>query len=173
MKTNVFVPILISMIVLAAGSPALAGSLTLGAKASIYNPPEEGANPSLMYGFFLDYEMSKFLHARADASYTSYAAKDHNYSLMPITLNLIAHFIPDGNIDPYLGGGVGYYSYTADGMETSHTGAQAQAGLNFHIGGFSAAVEVSYIVPDINHSDVNSVSWGGWASGTTYMYVPF
>jgi len=173
MKKILFLSVLISMIIILPALPAAAGALTLGAKASVYNPPEEGADPSLMYGFFLDYEINKFLHARADASYTSYAASGHNYTLMPITIGLIAHFLPDAPIDPYLGGGIGYYSSTFDGSETSHTGAQAQAGLNFHIGAFSAALEVSYIVPDLDHSDIASVSWGGWASGTAYMYVPF
>ena len=173
MKRLTLIMFLLFALALLNASPAFCGALTMGAKASIYNPPQEGASPSLMYGFFLDYEINKYVHTRADASYTSYSANGHNYTLMPITINLIAHFMPDGVIDPYLGGGIGYYSQTMDGAETSHTGAQAQAGLNFHMGAFSAAIEVSYIVPDLDHPEANSVSWGGWASGSTYMYVPF
>jgi hypothetical protein len=147
--------------------------LVLGAKASIYNPPEDGANPSLMYGFVLDYDINRYLHAQADASYTSYTAKGIDYTLMPITFNLIAHFMPESNIDPYLGGGVGYYSKTVDGTERSRTGGQGMAGLNFHIGGFNASLELRYIVMDLSDPDTASLSYGGWASGTTYMWIPF
>lgn len=163
--------ILISVLFLC--SNAHAGMLTLGAKAAIYNPPEAGANPSLMYGFVLDYEINRMLHANAGTSYTSYTAGGVNYTLMPITLNLIAHFMPDSNIDPYLGGGLGYYSKTAAGVESSKTGAQGVAGLAFRVGGFNAAFEAQYIVPDLSHGEIGSYSWGGWASGSAYAYVPF
>jgi hypothetical protein len=152
---------------------AHAGLLTLGAKASIYNPPEEGANPSVMYGFVLDYDINRILHARAGASYTSYTAKGINYTLMPITLNLIAHFMPESTVDPYLGGGVGYYSKTVDGVESSKTGGQAIGGITFRLEGFYAGFEVQYIVPDLAQSDIGSLSWGGWASGTSYIWIPF
>ncbi len=168
---NVF--LLTTVLSLCLFSTAYAGQLTLGAKASIYNPPEEGANPSLMYGFVLDYDINAFLHAQADASYTSYTADGIDYTLMPITVNLIAHFIPGGAIDPYLGGGLGYYSKTADGVETANTGAQAIAGFAFKVGGLNAAFEATYIVPDLSHSDKGSFAWGGSAAGTTYVWVPF
>ena len=162
------------MILLICSSQAAnAGQLTLGAKASVYSPPEEGANPSLMYGFMLDYDINASLHARAEASYTSYTAKGIDYTLMPVTFNLIAHFIPGGAIDPYLGGGIGYYSKTAAGVETANTGAQGVAGLAFKLGGLNAALEASYVVPDLSHSEKGSMSWGGWASGTAYVLVPF
>lgn len=165
--------LLIIILLVAISSSAFAGLLTLGAKASIYNPPEEGANPTLMYGFILDYDINRILHARAGASYASYMAKGINYTLMPITFNLIAHFMPESNIDPYLGGGLGYYSKTVDGVESSKTGGQAIAGISFRIGNFNAAFEASYIVPDLSESDIGSLSWGGWASGTTYIWIPF
>lgn len=152
---------------------SIAGLMTLGAKASVYNPPEPGANPSLMYGFFLDYEINEYLHARTDASYTSYTAEGIDYTLMPITANLIAHFMPGSSVDPYIGGGLGYYSKTADGVETAKTGAQGIAGLRFTVGGLTAALEVTYIVSDLGHSEDASVSWGGWATGTTSVWIPF
>lgn len=159
------------MIILSCQSHA--GELTLGAKASIYNPPEDGASPSLMYGFALDYDINRYFHAIAGASYTSYAAKGVDYTLMPITFDLVAHFRPDSNIDPYLGLGVGYYSKTADKVERSRTGGQAEAGVNFHIGNFNAALEISYIVTDLSDSSIGAVSCGGWASGTSYVWMPF
>ena len=161
------------ILLVAIPSSAFAGLLTLGAKASIYNPPEEGANPTLMYGFMLDYDINRILHARVGAFYTSYTAKGINYTLMPITLDLIAHFMPESNIDPYLGAGIGHYSKTVNGIESSKTGGQAIAGISFRIGNFNAALEASYIVPDLEESDKGSLCWGGWASGTTYIWVPF
>ena len=160
------------ILLMSISSAVLAGQLTLGAKAYIYNPPEEGASPSLMYGFVLDYDMNRYLHAMAEASYTSYAAKGINYTLMPITLNLVAHFLPGSPVDPYLGGGVGYYSKTADGVENSKTGWQTMAGVTFRVGNFYAGFEATYIVPDMSQS-TGSVAWGGWASGTTSVFVPF
>jgi len=158
---------------------ASAGLLTLGAKASIYTPPEVGANPTLMYGFVLDYDINEIFHARAGASYTSYSVHDDitdtniNYTLMPITLNLIAHFIPGGAIDPYIGGGIGYYSKTTDSVESSHTGGQAVAGINIKTGGINVAFEAAFIDPDLSDSIEGSMSWGGWATGTSYVFIPF
>jgi hypothetical protein len=172
MKIKKILPLFLALLLMASGM-SFAGDLTLGARAGVYNPPEEGAKPSFMYGFTLDYGINAYLHARADASYTSYAADGIDYTLMPVTINLIAHFLPGAPIDPYLGGGVGYYSKTKDGVEFSKTGAQAMAGFNFKIGGLNAAFEAMYIVPDLNHSDVGSFSWGGSAAGTTYVLIPF
>jgi len=165
--------ILITVLLAALSTPASAGMLTLGAKASIYNPPEAGASPSLMYGFMLDYDINAVFHARAGAHYTSYTANDVDYTLMPITLDILAHLMPGNNVDPYLGVGVGYYSKTIDGEESSHTGGQAIAGIKFNLGGFSAAFEATYMVPDLAKSEEGSFAWGGWASGSTYVYVPF
>jgi len=156
-----------------ASSSARAGVLTLGAKASIYNPPEEGASPTLMYGFVLDYDINAHLHARAGASYTSYSAKGVRYTLMPITFNLIYHLMPGNFIDPYLGGGVGYYSKTEDGNEYGRTGGQAVAGMRFSVGGLNAAIEATYIDPNFDDLESGTMSWGGWAAGTTYVFIPF
>ena len=164
---------LLLLCLIALSSIAYAGQLALTAKASIYNPPEACAAPSLMYGFGLDYDINGYWHAMADASYTSYAAGGKNYTLMPITVNLIGHFAPGAPVDPYLGGGLGYYSKTVDGVENGRTGAQAMTGIAFKIGNFNAALEATYMVTDLNDPSTASVSWGGWASGTAYAWIPF
>jgi hypothetical protein len=153
-------------------SRAGAGLITLGAKASVYNPPEQGASPALMYGFLLDYEINSYFHANAGASYTSYTANGNNYTLMPITFDLIYHIMPGASLDPYIGGGLGYYSKTINGSENSRGGAQAMTGVAFHIGNFNAAIEISYILPDLSDSSSGSFAWGGWASGAAYVWVP-
>jgi len=163
----------IAILCLIISGTANAGMLTLGAKASIYNPPEAGASPSLMYGFMLNYDVNAILNIRAGASYTSYTANDIDYTLMPITLDFIAHFLPASNIDPYLGLGIGYYSKTVDAIEDSYTGGQAIAGVQFNINGLNAAFEATYIVPDLSQSDEGSLSWGGWMTGTSYVFIPF
>ena len=156
---------------LAPGSHA--GVAAFSARASIYNPPEDGASPSFMYGFGFDYAVNPVVTVRGAAEYTSYTAKGVNYSLMPITLNVIAHFIPYGQIDPYLGAGVGLYSKTVGPDESRTLGAQAVGGIKFYMGNFAAAFEANYMIPDWNKSGKGDFNCGGWASGFTYITVPF
>lgn len=150
-----------------------AGIVSFSARASIYNPPEEGASPSIMYGFGFDYSVNPIVTVRGAAEYTSYTVKGVQYSLMPITLNIIAHFIPYGNFDPYLGAGCGLYSKTVGADETRSLGLQAVAGLKFYIGNFTCAFEANYMIPDCQKSGSGNLSYGGWASGATYVTVPF
>jgi len=160
-------------VVLFPASAVEAGIVAFSARAFIYNPPEEGASPSLMYGFGFDYSVNPIITIRGAAEYTSYTAKGINYSLMPITLSVLAHFIPYGQIDPYLGTGVGLYSKTVNAEESRTLGAQAVAGIRFYLGNFTAAFEANYMIPDWQKSGKGDLSYGGWASGITYVTIPF
>ena len=154
-------------------SSSHAGVVGFTARASIYNPPEAGASPSLMYGFGFDYSVNPIVTVRGAAEYTSYTANGVNYSLMPITLSVLAHLIPYGQIDPYLGGGIGLYSKTVGPDESRTLGAQAVTGIKFYLGNFTAAFEANYMIPDWQKSGKGDFSCGGWASGFTYLTVPF
>lgn len=165
--------LLICLILLTSVQSAHAGIAAFSARASIYNPPEEGASPSLMYGFGFDYAVNPIITVRGAAEYTSYSVGGVSYSLMPITLSVLAHLIPYSQIDPYLGAGIGLYSKTVGAEESRTLGAQAVAGIKFYMGNFTAAFEANYMIPDWNKSGKGDFNYGGWASGFTYVTVPF
>lgn len=164
---------LLILILFSSSNLAYAGRLNFGAKASIYNPTISGASPTLMYGIVADYEVNPMIHARGTIEYTTYTVNNIGHSLMPVTLNIIAHFMPGTPIDPYLGGGAGYYKYVAGSDETSTIGLQAIGGIRISLGAFYAAFETSYYIPDASETGEGSLSYGGNMTGWYGVSIPF
>ena len=164
---------IVTFILFLISNPAFAGNLNLGAKASIYNPSVPGASPTIMYGIVADYDVNQMIHARGSVEYATYSIKDTSYSLMPVTVDIIAHLFPGFFVDPYFGGGVGYYKYTAGSVETSTTGLQAVAGISASIGAFYAGFEAKYYIPDASKTSEGQLSYGGYMTGAYGVTIPF
>lgn len=151
--------------------PAQAALMEVNGRFSFYNPPEAGAGTAFMYGLGLDFNFLPSLTLSTAIEYTAYSAGGHNYSLMPITADLIYHVIPLSPVDPYLGVGLGYYSKTTDGVGKSTVGGQLRAGVNFNLLVASAGLEARYIIPDLGNTGGSSFSWGGGIGGS--FLIPF
>lgn len=148
---------------------ARADLLEIGARVSLYNPPEAGASTTLLYGLGVNLNFSPNFSLATAMEYTSYGAVGHSYSLMPITADLIYHFIPFAPIDPYLGIGVGYYKKTKDGLNNDSGGGQARAGVSADLYFFDASLEVRYLVPDFKDPSKSSFSYGASLGGTFFF----
>ena len=148
-----------------AALPSFAGTLNHSGRAGIYTPTVAGASPSLMYGLGADYTLNDNLSVRAAVETTSYSAGGNNYTLTPITVDLIYRQTFVGMVTPYVGAGLGYYGSTVNGNTKSTTGAQAEAGLSFSMGGFTAGLELRYILPDASNSASGAFTTNGYATG--------
>ena len=146
-------------------SPSLAGNLNLMGRAGIYTPTVAGAAPSLMYGVGAEYDMTENLTLRAAADTTSYSDGTNNYSLTPITLDLIYRQTIGGMLTPYVGAGLGYYASSVNGNTSSSTGLQAEVGFKFAFAGFNAGFEFRYLLPDTGNSASGAFTTNGYASG--------
>ena len=142
----------------------LAGTLTMGARAGLYSPPEAGASPSLMYGVTANYDVSEYLLLRGAAENTSYSVGSNSYTLTPITIDAILH-THLGSLTPYAGAGVGYYTRTVNGVSSSTTGVQAETGLKFTIGNVDSGFEIRYLLPDTANTASGSMSYNGYVTG--------
>jgi opacity protein-like surface antigen len=146
-------------------SPVFAGQLNLMGRAGIYTPPVAGAAPSIMYGVGAEYDMTENFTVRAAADTTSYSDGTNNYTLTPVTLDLIYRQTIQGMLTPYVGAGIGYYASSVNGATSSTTGLQTEAGVKFALGGFNAGFEIRYLLPDTADASSGAFSTNGYATG--------
>jgi opacity protein-like surface antigen len=157
--------LIIVLLVLFVAYPCFAGNLDLMGRAGIYTPPVSGAAPSIMYGVGAEYEVTDNISVRAAADTTSYSDGTDNYTLTPVTVDLIYRQTIQGMLTPYVGAGIGYYSTSVNGAATSTTGLQTEAGVKFALGGFNAGFEIRYLLPDTSNSAGGAFSTNGYATG--------
>lgn len=163
--------LVLGLIILASASSA--GILNVSGRAGIYSPPQSGSSPSLMYGLGADLGLTDHLSVRAAIDTTSYSVGGNQYTLTPVTVDIIYHETIAGMVTPYAGVGVGYYSSSVNGATNATTGAQAEAGVSFALGGFNAGVELRYLLPDASNGSSGSMSFNGYASGAFTQSIAF
>lgn len=146
--------------------PVYAGTLNLSGRAGMYAPPQLGATPTLMYGLSADYAINANLSLRAAYDTTTYIYNNVQYSYTPVTLDIIFGQSIAEVIHPYAGAGVSYNTTTVGGVSTTTVGTQGEVGVRVGLGGFSAGLEVRYLIPDVNKLDSGSINYGGYATGT-------
>ena len=146
-------------------APSFAGQLDLIGRAGIYTPTIAGASPSIMYGVGAEYGINDNLAVRAAADTTSYSDGTNNYTLTPITVDLIYRQTMMGMFTPYVGAGLGYYASSVNGATSSTTGVQTEVGINFALGGFNAGFEIRDMLPDTGNAASGAFTTNGYATG--------
>jgi hypothetical protein len=147
---------------------ALAADLDIGTHASFYSPPEGGGN-TLMTGIDATYCFGPYFSARGDLDNSSYQTADHKYSLTSLAVTLIGHLLGDSKVDPYVGGGLGYYDKKTDGVSDTSTGLNALTGITVHFQTFNVGVEIKYLIPDTRHMETGFYSVGGQMTGGLHV----
>jgi len=166
MKKAMFIAL---SIVIFASMPAFSASLSVGTHASYFVPPESGATSTLMMGVDAMYKMGGYFSAQFSVENANYIAAGKQYSLTPITVSLIAHPYPNAQLNPYVGGGVGYYDKRVDGASDSTTGVHVMTGINILLQNVNAGFEIKYTVPDTRNMNVGYSSVTGSMVGGMYM----
>jgi len=156
---------LIALFLLGFISQAFGGKLTIGAKASIYDPPGV-PGPTPMVGGYIGYSISEYLSAEGAVEWSNY----DNTTLIPITVNMIYYPLGESGFNPYLGGGSGYYYKKVNKDIESTVGYQLLVGLSWKSAqDFGLSFEVKYIVPDIKNASDRGFSYGGGITGSMTM----
>jgi len=156
---------LIALFLLGFISQAFGGKLTIGAKASIYDPPG-ASGPTPMVGGYIGYSISEYLSAEGTVEWSNYG----NTTLIPITVNMIYYPLGKKGFNPYLGGGSGYYYKKVKEDIKSTVGYQLLVGLSWKSAqDFGLSFEVKYIVPDIKNVSDRGFSYGGGITGSMTM----
>jgi len=159
MKKTIAILSLLSLVI----APAFAGTLNVSGRAGVYN--SAGGTSSMMYGVAADYGFTENLSVRGMVETTTYDEGGTTYTYMPVSLDLIYGQDLGGGLRPYAGAGLSYNSTTAGGSTTQTTGAQAEVGISYNFGGFSAGVEVRYLVPDLNDTSSSASTYNAYATG--------
>jgi len=143
--------------------PSFAGNLDVSGRAGVYNAP--GGTTSMMYGLGATYGITPNLSVRGMVETTSYTSGGNNVTYMPVSLDLIYSQPLPGGISPYLGAGVSYNSTSTNGTSTQTAGGQAEVGVSYNLGGFSAGVELRYMVADFNNMSQGASTYNAYATG--------
>lgn len=144
-------------------SACFAGTLNISGRAGIYNIP--GGGTSTMYGLGADYGITENLSVRGAVETTSYDVGGETTTYTPVTLDLIYGQDIGGGLRPYVGAGLSYNTITAAGSSTQTGGAQAEAGISYNFGGFSAGIEYRYLIPDLNNTGNTASTYNAYATG--------
>ena len=155
---------LLLVLVIMSSASVFATTLNVSGRAGLYNSPG-GASTSMMYGLSADYSLNPNLSVRGAVETTTFAINNVQTTYTPISLDLIYSETISGMFHPYVGAGLSYNTTTTGGVANTSSGAQAEAGIRFDLEGFSAGIEYRYMVPDLSHSNVNSLSYTAYATG--------
>jgi hypothetical protein len=146
------------IIVLLAVGTSLAGVVDISGRAGVYSAPGTSGY-SAMYGLAANVRLTDNWSIRGSADTTSYMVGASSVTYTPVRLDVIYSQTVAGFFHPYAGAGVSYNTTTVTGLpSTTSTGAQAEAGVSLNLGGLSVGVEYCYLVPDLNHTEVNASS---------------
>ncbi|MFC1559949.1 hypothetical protein ACFLZ2_00395 [Candidatus Margulisiibacteriota bacterium] len=165
MKKALLVLIILSFMSL----QVFAAELSIGTRVSYFMPPEAGASSTLMLGIDADYNLGPHFLAQLAVENANYTAGGSQYSLTPITLTLMGYPAPGAPLEPYIGGGIGYYDKKIDGVSASTTGIHAVAGIALNMLTFIAGFEIKYTIPDIKDGSINYTSVSANMTGGMYM----
>ena len=122
-----------------------------------------------MTGVDATYRIGPYFSARGDLDNSNYQSFDHKYSLTSLSITLIGHLLGDSNFDPYVGGGLGFYDKSTDGVTDSSTGLNALAGIIAHFQTFNAGLELKYVIPDTRHMETGFYTFGGNMTGGLHV----
>ena len=148
---------------LAAGT-SLAATFSLAGRAGLFTVPGGGASSS-MYGLAANVRLNDNWSLRASIDTTSYTVGSSSVTYTPVMLDVI-YSQTIGLVRPYVGAGVSYNTTTTTGLApVTSTGAQAEAGVNINLGGLYVGVEYCYLIPDLNHTNVNASFANAYAVG--------
>ena len=145
--------------------PCFAGTINVSGRAGVYTIPG-GGGTSAMYGLSADYGITPNLSVRGALETTSYPSGSETVTYTPVTLDLIYHQDIGGMLEPYAGAGVSYNSTNVGGVTTQTTGAQAETGIKFTFGSFSAGVEYRYLIPDLNNTASGTPTYNAYATSS-------
>lgn len=157
-----------TFVVLLMYTGVFAADLDIGTHASFYYPPEGGGN-TLMTGIDATYRIGPYFSARGDLDNSSYQTADHKYSVTSLAVTLLGHIMGDSNIDPYIGGGLGFYDKKIDGVANSSTGLNAVTGIAVHFQTFNAGIEIKYVILDTRYMETGFYSVGGNMTGGLHV----
>ena len=160
------------LLVCLAVAPVFAGAINLSARAGMYNG--SGADSaSMMYGASADYAINPNLSIRGMVETTTYKVGANDITYMPVSVDLIYNQAIGGLLHPYVGAGVSYNTTTIGSASTQTSGGQGEAGVKFELNGFSAGVEYRVMVPDMNHTNINTSSYNAYATGSVNQSISF
>lgn len=131
-----------------------AAELTIGTHASYYLPPEAGASSTVLLGADVSYNLDKYIEAQLSIEKSDYSASGNEYSRTNVPITIKAHYSPYSPLDPYVGGGVGYYDLKTNGVSNATAGLHALAGISINLAGLSGGLEYKYTIPNTNAWDV-------------------
>lgn len=149
-----------------------AGNINLSGRASVYSAPGADST-SMMYGLSADYQVNPNLSIRAAVETTTYTVNNVQTTFVPISVDLIYHQTISNYLRPYAGAGVSYNTITTGNQTTQTSGGQAEIGIRFDLGGFSAGVEYRYLFPDLKDTSKYSTSSTAYASGYFSQSISF
>lgn len=164
-----------SIIVLCLGLlavPCFAGTIDVSGRAGVYTAPGS-AGTSMMYGVSADYKIIPSLSVRGAVDTTTYTVNNVQTTYTPVTLDLIYSQTVAEYLHPYAGAGVSYNTWNVGGASSTTSGAQAETGVSFNFGGFSAGLEYRYMWPDFNHTNITSSSYNAYATGSFTQSISF
>lgn len=120
----------------------------IGAKAGIVDP-ESGIDITLQVGGFVELEQpGSRVHLLPSVFYWS----SDNFSDVNPTFDVYYHFRPEGQVTPYVGGGLGVHFVHVDGIDESETdlGADLIGGVRFPGERMHFFLEGRYAATDIS-----------------------
>ncbi len=161
-----FVLLIILLLFIPASAKKGKGKLTIGAKASLYNPPGTSAT-TILFEVTARYRMSDKLTGELSMGWTQYEAGGKSTTMVPIQVN--AEFHPMGRkfFDPYLGGGSGAYLSVIEEELDVTLGFQVFGGVMVRpTSGFGFSIQVKYILTDVSDSNSGGFSLGGGVEGS-------
>ena len=161
-----FVLLIVLLLFIPASATKGKGRLTIGAKASLYNPPGPSAT-TMLFEVTARYRMSDKLTGELSMGWTQYKAGGKSTTMVPIQIN--AEFHPMGRkvFDPYLGGGSGaYFSVVEEELDVT-LGIQVFGGVMVRpSSGFGLSIQVKYMLADVSDSKSGGFSLGGGVEGS-------
>jgi len=153
-----------AIVVLAVGT-SLAGIVDISGHAGVFTAPGASAS-SAMYGLAANVRLNDNWSVRGSVDTTSYTVNNNSVTYVPVRLDVIYTQTVAMFFHPYAGVGASYNTTTVTGAgSTTSTGGQAEAGIAFQLGGFTAGIEYCYLVPDLSHTGTGASSYNAYMTG--------
>lgn len=150
---------------------SFAADVRIGTHASYYIPPEAGASATVLLGADIDYDVDRYIEARLSIEKSDYTASGTQYSRTNVPITIKAHYSPYSSLDPYIGGGIGYYDLSTNGVSNATAGIHALAGVTMNLAGLSGGLEYTYTIPDTRTTGVGYSSFTLNINGGSYFQL--
>lgn len=152
-------------VVLFVTGASFAGVIDISGRAGIFTAPGASSS-SAMYGLAANVRLTDNWSLRASVDTTSYTVNNVSTTYVPVRLDVIYQQTVAMFFHPYAGVGASYNTTTVTGNpSTTAAGAQAEAGVSFNLGGFSAGVEYCYLIPDLARTGTGASSVNAYMTG--------